>query len=179
VVGADLKTDFLIAFGDYRKIQAGREDAILVKVRHHCRGAGGIAQHQRHDRCMKRPRRRLIYRGLPATPVNLGFNTGCCPNSLPQNGKIGLMPDFSPFFTTVSQEPRSEGIKIAEYFNHSIVVKLGDMVVIEGGDTAMVISETLLDFVELRSPDGPHTSSEKAQPENGSARSTIHNEPIF
>ena len=38
--------------------------------------------------------------------------------------------------------------RIAEYFNHSIVVKQGDMVVIEGGDTALVISETLLDFVE-------------------------------
>jgi uncharacterized protein (TIGR02246 family) len=33
---------------------------------------------------------------------------------------------------------------IAEYFNHSLVVKQGDMSIIEAGDTALVISNTLL-----------------------------------
>ena len=46
------------------------------------------------------------------------------------------------------EQIRQAFVKIAEYFNHSIVVHQGDMVVIEGGDTALVISETLLDFVE-------------------------------
>lgn len=45
-------------------------------------------------------------------------------------------------------EIRLAFVRIAEYFNHSIVVKQGDMVVIEGSDTVLVISETLLDFVE-------------------------------
>jgi ketosteroid isomerase-like protein len=45
-------------------------------------------------------------------------------------------------------EIRSAFVRIAEYFNHSIVVRQGNMVVIEGGDTALVISETLLGFVE-------------------------------
>jgi uncharacterized protein (TIGR02246 family) len=45
-------------------------------------------------------------------------------------------------------EIRSAFVRIAEYFNHSIVVKQGNMVVIEGGDTALVVSETLLGFVE-------------------------------
>jgi uncharacterized protein (TIGR02246 family) len=46
------------------------------------------------------------------------------------------------------EEIRLAFVRIAEYFNHSIVVKQGDMVVIEAGDTALVIGETLLDFVE-------------------------------
>lgn len=33
---------------------------------------------------------------------------------------------------------------IAEYFNHSLVVKQGEMSIIEAGDTALVISKTLL-----------------------------------
>lgn len=52
-------------------------------------------------------------------------------------------------------EIRSAFVRIAEYFNHSIRVKQGDMVVIEGGDTVLVISETLLDFMEKN---GPRTS---------------------
>jgi uncharacterized protein (TIGR02246 family) len=45
-------------------------------------------------------------------------------------------------------EIRSAFVRIAEYFGHSIVVKQGEMIVIEGGDTALAICETLLDFVE-------------------------------
>lgn len=33
---------------------------------------------------------------------------------------------------------------IAEYFNHSLVVNQGDMSILEAGDTALVISNTLL-----------------------------------
>lgn len=33
---------------------------------------------------------------------------------------------------------------IAEYFNHSLVVKQGDMQVIEAGDTALVVAQTFL-----------------------------------
>lgn len=45
------------------------------------------------------------------------------------------------------EQIRRAFVKIAEYFNHSIAVKQGEMLVLEGGDTALVISETLLDFV--------------------------------
>ncbi len=37
---------------------------------------------------------------------------------------------------------------IADYFNHSIKVTQGEMVVIEGGDTALVIMETKLDTID-------------------------------
>lgn len=33
---------------------------------------------------------------------------------------------------------------ISDYFNHSLVVKQGDMVVVEGGNTALVLAQTLL-----------------------------------
>jgi uncharacterized protein (TIGR02246 family) len=39
-------------------------------------------------------------------------------------------------------------VEIAEYFNHRLVVKQGKMIVIEGGGVALVISDTLLEFVE-------------------------------
>jgi uncharacterized protein (TIGR02246 family) len=41
-------------------------------------------------------------------------------------------------------EIRRAFVAIAEYFNHSLVVKQGNMHIIEGGDTALVISKTLL-----------------------------------
>jgi uncharacterized protein (TIGR02246 family) len=44
---------------------------------------------------------------------------------------------------------------IATYFNHSLVVKPGKMVVIEGGDTALVIMETHL---EMTGSDGEGAS---------------------
>ncbi|SKA35576.1 conserved hypothetical protein [Enhydrobacter aerosaccus] len=37
---------------------------------------------------------------------------------------------------------------IAEHFNHSLVVTQGELVVIEGGDTALVVAETMLDWTQ-------------------------------
>jgi uncharacterized protein (TIGR02246 family) len=51
-------------------------------------------------------------------------------------------------YATGKEQIRRAFVRIAEYFNHSILVKQGDMVVLEGGDTALVIRETILDFVE-------------------------------
>ncbi|WP_315707516.1 YybH family protein [Brenneria uluponensis] len=42
------------------------------------------------------------------------------------------------------QQIKKAFIAIAEYFNHSIEVSQGDMMVIESGDTALVIMETML-----------------------------------
>ena len=45
---------------------------------------------------------------------------------------------------TGKQQIRNAFGAIAEYFNHSLVVKQGDMVVLEGGNTALVLAQTLL-----------------------------------
>jgi uncharacterized protein (TIGR02246 family) len=37
---------------------------------------------------------------------------------------------------------------IAQHFNHSLVVTQGELAVIEGGDTALVVAETMLDWTE-------------------------------
>ncbi|MBS0521598.1 MAG: SgcJ/EcaC family oxidoreductase [Proteobacteria bacterium] len=37
---------------------------------------------------------------------------------------------------------------IAAHFNHSLVVTQGEMVVVEGGDTALVLAETMLDWTQ-------------------------------
>ncbi|KOS68944.1 hypothetical protein AEA09_10565 [Lysinibacillus contaminans] len=42
-------------------------------------------------------------------------------------------------------EIKSAFIKIAQYFNNSIVPTQGEMHILEAGDTALVISQTLLD----------------------------------
>lgn len=42
------------------------------------------------------------------------------------------------------EQIRRAFVAIAEYFDHSIVVTQGDMQVIEGADTALVIMETVL-----------------------------------
>lgn len=55
-------------------------------------------------------------------------------------------------YATGKEQIRRAFVRIAEYFNHSILVKQGDMVVLEGGDTALVISETFLDFIEKEGP---------------------------
>lgn len=47
------------------------------------------------------------------------------------------------------EEIRRAFVAIADYFNHSMVVKQGDMVVLESGDTALVLMETLLDTVAV------------------------------
>lgn len=39
-------------------------------------------------------------------------------------------------------------VAISEYFNHSLVVKQGEMQVIQGGNTALVIMETLLETAD-------------------------------
>jgi uncharacterized protein (TIGR02246 family) len=43
---------------------------------------------------------------------------------------------------------RAAFVRIAEYVQHSLVVGQGRMEVIEGGDTALVIMESTLDYVE-------------------------------
>jgi uncharacterized protein (TIGR02246 family) len=50
-------------------------------------------------------------------------------------------------YATGKEQIRQAFVRIAEYFNHGISVKQGNMIVLEGGSTALVISETLLDFV--------------------------------
>jgi uncharacterized protein (TIGR02246 family) len=50
---------------------------------------------------------------------------------------------------------------IAAYFNHSLVVRPGKMIVIEGGDTALVIMETHLEMI---GSDGSATSTTRQAP---------------
>ena len=51
-----------------------------------------------------------------------------------------------PGLNAVGKEPiRRAFVSIADHFDHSLVVKQGKMVVIEGGDTALVIMESLLE----------------------------------
>lgn len=49
---------------------------------------------------------------------------------------------------TGKQQIRNAFGAIAEYFNHSLVVKQGDMVVVEGGNTALVLAQTLLSGIQ-------------------------------
>lgn len=55
---------------------------------------------------------------------------------------------------TGKESIRRAFVAIAQYFNHSIVVTQGKMQVIPGGDTALVIMETLL---EVTGKDGTKT----------------------
>ncbi|HWO95771.1 MAG TPA: DUF4440 domain-containing protein [Bacillus sp. (in: firmicutes)] len=43
------------------------------------------------------------------------------------------------------EEIKQAFIKIAKYFNNSLVPTQGEMIILETGDTALVISQTLLD----------------------------------
>lgn len=43
------------------------------------------------------------------------------------------------------EEIKAAFIKIAKYFNNSLVPSQGEMIILETGDTALVISQTLLD----------------------------------
>jgi uncharacterized protein (TIGR02246 family) len=62
-----------------------------------------------------------------------------------------------PGLNAVGKEQiRRAFVAIAAYFNHSLVVKPAKMVVIEGGDTALVIMETHL---EMTGSDGSATSA--------------------
>jgi uncharacterized protein (TIGR02246 family) len=61
-----------------------------------------------------------------------------------------------PGLNAVGKEPIRRAFEaITAYFNHSLVVKPGKMVVIEGGDTALVIMETHL---EMTGSDGSASS---------------------
>lgn len=48
-------------------------------------------------------------------------------------------------YATGKPQIRQAFIAIAEYFNHSLHIRQGDMQIIEGGDTALVLARTLLD----------------------------------
>ncbi len=48
---------------------------------------------------------------------------------------------------TGKEEIRRAFVAIAEHFNHSLVVKQGEVLVLEGADTALVIMESVLDAV--------------------------------
>ena len=50
---------------------------------------------------------------------------------------------------------RSAFVKIAAYFQHSIVPRQGRMVMLEAGDTVLVLSQTLLDADNKRHPRMP------------------------
>ena len=39
-------------------------------------------------------------------------------------------------------------VAIAEYFKHSLVVKQGEMQILQGGSTALVIMETIVEFMD-------------------------------
>jgi uncharacterized protein (TIGR02246 family) len=51
-------------------------------------------------------------------------------------------------YVTGKDNIRAAFVRIAEYVQHSLVVGQGNMEVIEGGDTALVIMESTLDYVE-------------------------------
>ncbi|TCV73871.1 uncharacterized protein (TIGR02246 family) [Methylomonas methanica] len=50
--------------------------------------------------------------------------------------------------TTGKEQIHKAFLAIVEYFNHSLVVKQGAMQVIQGGNTALVIMETVLETVD-------------------------------
>ena len=49
---------------------------------------------------------------------------------------------------TGKEQIRKAFIAIADYFNHSLVVKQGEVQVIQAGNTALVIMETILETVD-------------------------------
>jgi uncharacterized protein (TIGR02246 family) len=49
---------------------------------------------------------------------------------------------------TGKQQIRQAFVRIAEYFKHSLSVKQGNIIVLEGGSTALAICETILEFVD-------------------------------
>jgi uncharacterized protein (TIGR02246 family) len=61
-----------------------------------------------------------------------------------------------PGLNAVGKEQiRQAFVAIADYFNHSLVVKQGKMVVIEGGDIALVLMESIIEAIGT---DGSATS---------------------
>lgn len=59
-------------------------------------------------------------------------------------------------YATGKQQIREAFVRIAEYFNHSILVKQGEMIVLEGGSTALAMCKTLLEFTDI---DGSRSSA--------------------
>lgn len=58
------------------------------------------------------------------------------------------------------EQIRSAMVRIAEFFNHSLEVSQGEMVVLEGGDTALVIANT---FVKAsQKTDSPYSTERRA-----------------
>ena len=55
---------------------------------------------------------------------------------------------------------RAAFVKIAEYFNHSLVPSQGNMIVIDAGDTALVLSQSFVP-AELK-PDSEYPSERRA-----------------
>lgn len=51
-------------------------------------------------------------------------------------------------YATGKEQIRRAFEAIADHFNHSLVVTQGDMSIIEGGDTALVVAETMLDWTQ-------------------------------
>lgn len=49
---------------------------------------------------------------------------------------------------TGKEQIRKAFVAIAEYFNHSLVIKQGKMEIVLGGDTALVIMETIIENVD-------------------------------
>lgn len=77
-------------------------------------------------------------------------------------GELDALMDFYAPDATLVVKPglnvsgrdniRAAFVKIAEDVMHSLVVRQGRVEVIEGGDTALVIMESLLDYVEQGRP---------------------------
>lgn len=68
-----------------------------------------------------------------------------------------VMPGKS---ATGKEQIRKAFVAIAEHFNHSLEVTQGEMIVIEGGDTAMVIAKTIVRA--NKKTDSPFVADRKA-----------------
>ena len=66
-----------------------------------------------------------------------------------EDATLVIMPGRT---ATGKEQIRSAMVRIAEYFNHSVQVSQGEMIVLEGGETARVLADIL--------PDGQHRTLE-------------------
>lgn len=55
-------------------------------------------------------------------------------------------------FATGKEQIRRAFAAIAAHFNHRLTVRQGEMIVLENGDTALVVMESVLDTVEAGAP---------------------------
>ena len=67
------------------------------------------------------------------------------PNFYTDDAVLVLKPGL---YVRGKQQIRQAFVRIAEYFNHTLSAKQGNMLVLEAGSTALVISETVLDYVD-------------------------------